>query len=134
MGAMRKIRSLTIKIILEYFAIYQIEPHSLMSVEQMLASHHIFSITKTEDELSVICLQDTFQEYINCERQWRALKIINTFPLSSVGVLYSVIDPLVKVGVNIFAISTFNTDYILVQDNKLSLVKDTLIAYGHNVL
>jgi hypothetical protein len=92
-----------------------------------------FSVTRTRDELSVVCPEDVVPEGISRERGWRAFRLEGTFDLSMVGVLASVASPLAKAGASIFVASTFDTDYVLVREEQLDLAVDTLRASGHRV-
>jgi uncharacterized protein len=92
-----------------------------------------FSVTRTRDELSVVCPEDVVHESISRERGWRALRLEGPFDLSMVGILASVASPLAEVGASIFAVSTFDTDYVLVREEQLDLAVDTLRASGHKV-
>jgi hypothetical protein len=92
-----------------------------------------FSVTRTRDELSVVCPEDVVPEGITRERGWRAFRLEGPFDLSMVGVLASVASPLAEAGASIFAVSTFDTDYVLVREEQLDLAVDTLRASGHKV-
>ena len=92
-----------------------------------------FSVTRTRDELSVVCPEDVVPEGISQERGWRAFRLEGTFDLSMVGVLASVVSPLAEAGASIFTVSTFDTDYVLVREEQLDLAVDTLRASGHRV-
>lgn len=92
-----------------------------------------FSVTRTRDELSVVCPENAVPEGIRCERGWRATKLEGPFDLSMVGILASVASPLAEAGASIFAVSTFDTDYVLVREEQLDLAVDTLRARGHRV-
>jgi uncharacterized protein len=92
-----------------------------------------FSVTRTRDELSVVCPEDVVPESISREWGWCALRLEGPFDLSMVGVLASVASPLAEAGASIFAVSTFDTDYVLVREEQLDLAVDTLRASGHRV-
>ena len=92
-----------------------------------------FSVTRTRDELSVVCPEDAVPESISRERGWRALKLEGPFDLSMVGILVSVASPLAEAGASIFAVSTFDTDYVLLREEQLDLAVGTLRARGHRV-
>jgi hypothetical protein len=92
-----------------------------------------FSVTRTHDELSVVCPEDVVPEGISQERGWRALKLEGPFDLAMVGVLSSVASPLAEAGASIFAVSTFDTDYVLVKETQLDLAVDTLRENGYRV-
>lgn len=92
-----------------------------------------FSVTRTEDELSVVCPEESVPESISREKSWRALKLEGPFELSTVGILASVAEPLAGAGASIFAVSTFDTDYVLVREGQLDLAISTLRERGHEV-
>jgi hypothetical protein len=92
-----------------------------------------FSVTRTRDELSVVCPENVVPESTSRERGWRALRLEGPFDLSMVGILASVASPLAEAGASIFAVSTFDTDYVLVREEQLDLAVDTLRASGHRV-
>jgi uncharacterized protein len=67
------------------------------------------------------------------ERGWRALRIAGTIDFGLTGVLASVLAPLGEAAISIFAVSTYDTDYILVREHALADAIDTLRAAGHDV-
>lgn len=76
----------------------------------------LLSITWTDDELSIICSEDAIPEGARAYKGYRCLKLQGPFPAESVGILSSVLRPLAEVGVFIMALSTFDTDYVLVPE------------------
>jgi hypothetical protein len=92
-----------------------------------------FSVTRTRDEVSVVCPDDVVPPGISLERGWRALMLEGPFALSMVGILASVALPLAEAGASSFAVSNFDTDYVLVGEEQLDLAVDTLRAKGHRV-
>jgi putative acetyltransferase len=93
----------------------------------------LFSITRTADELSVVCCQDAVPQGIPCERGWRCLRVAGTIPFSVVGVLASLTAPLAEAGISVFAISSFDTDYLLVKSADLGRAVDVLRRRGHTI-
>lgn len=91
------------------------------------------SITRTADELSIICSDTAAPREAKCERGWRALKIAGPLDFSLTGVLTSVAAPLAEAGVSIFAVSTYDTDYVLVKEQNLDKAIRTLSKAGHTV-
>ncbi|WP_371363472.1 hypothetical protein SRRS_43640 [Sporomusa rhizae] len=92
-----------------------------------------FSITKTSDELSIVCSESGIPKDAVCERSWRALKIVGILDFSLIGILSIVSFVLAKAGVSIFAISTYNTDYILVKEKDLANALQTLRSEGFEI-
>ena len=91
------------------------------------------SITRTADELSVVCRQDDVPHGIRCERGWRCLRVAGTMPFSVVGVLASLTIPLAKAGISIFAVSTFDTDYLLMKEDHIDKAITALQQAGHSI-
>jgi predicted N-acetyltransferase YhbS len=94
---------------------------------------HFSSITRTADELSVVCGQDAVPVGVTCERGWRCLRVAGALPFSVVGVLASLTAPLAEAGVSLFAVSTFDTDYLLVKAEDLERAIDVLRRRGHTI-
>jgi hypothetical protein len=97
------------------------------------ATGELVSITRTADELSVVCRADAVPEGVRRETGWRCLRVAGTLDLSLVGVLASLAVPLAEAGVSVFAVSTFDTDYLLVKDADLGRTTEALTATGHRV-
>jgi hypothetical protein len=92
-----------------------------------------FSITRTPDELSVVCPESAVPEGVRAETGWRVLRVAGTINLSVVGVLTSLTTPLAEAGIGVFALSTFDTDYLLVKEADLGGAIEALAACGHVV-
>jgi hypothetical protein len=89
------------------------------------------SITRTSDELSIVCPADNLPHDVHSPHHWVCLKLEGPFPFSLTGVLLSFIEPLSNNGIPIFAISTFDTDYVLVQEEHTGAVMERLSESGH---
>jgi hypothetical protein len=92
------------------------------------------SITRTADELSIVCPAENIPKEITPGTRWICLKLEGPFPFSQTGVLLSFIEPLSNNGVPIFAISTYDTDYVLVQEEFVSLTQQALREAGHKLI
>ena len=92
------------------------------------------SITRTAEELSVVCPESVVPEGVRCERGWRAWRLAGTFDLTAeTGVLASVAVPLAEAAIPIFAVSTFDTDYVLVKAADIERAAKVLREWGHEV-
>ena len=81
-----------------------------------------YSITKTKDELSVIAIPpDSISEKITCSKDWRILKVDGPLDFSLIGIIADISIILKEKKISIFTISTYDTDYILVKQNKLNI-------------
>lgn len=88
------------------------------------------SITRTEDELSVVCLQDRVPDRVKHERDWVALKLQGPFAFDETGIVLSVIKPLSENELGIFLVSTFDGDHLLVQAKERGLLGEA----GHTIM
>src|SRR5467141_1110952 len=92
------------------------------------------SITRTLDELSIVCPADNLPPDVHSPHRWLCLKLEGPFPFSQTGVLLSFIEPLSNNAIPIFAISTYDTDYVLVQEEFAGVTLDTLRIAGHELI
>lgn len=91
------------------------------------------TVTRTSDELSITAVQSAVPAGTRCERDYRALRVRGTLPPDLVGILLSIAEPLARAGLAIFAISTYDTDYVLVKARDLPAALEALRAAGHDV-
>jgi hypothetical protein len=98
-----------------------------------LTEGRLVSITRTPHELSIVCAASLAPPSARCEGAWRCLEVQGPLPFSATGILASLAVPLAAAGVSIFAISTFDTDYLLVQEAQLAQAVAALAAAGHQV-
>jgi hypothetical protein len=100
-------------------------------IPSLTATALFTSITRTAEELSIVCSTDQAPQNAKCESPWTCFKLEGPFPFSLTGVLASFLDPLAERGIPIFAVSTFDTDYILVKEAHAATAVETLQAAGH---
>ena len=91
------------------------------------------SLTRTADELSVVCPQSAVPAGVQAERDWRCLRVAGALPFSAVGILSSLVTPLAAAGISVFALSTFDTDYLLVKEKDLEKAAAALTQHGHTL-
>ena len=114
------------------FAICRLAPDA--PIPAVIATSPFISITRTGEELSIVCPANHVPQNAKCESPWTCFKLEGPFPFSLTGVLASFIDPLAQSGIPIFAISTFDTDYVLVKEESAASALKTLLAAGHELI
>lgn len=124
-------RSFELSLLAASFSICRLAPDA--AVPEWARQGQFFSITRTSDELSVIAETALVPERLRTEVDWRVMKVHGPFDFAEVGVLASLLDPLAAAGVSVFTISTFDTDYLLVQRIQLHEAVAGLRDAGHTV-
>jgi hypothetical protein len=112
------------------YAIVRLAPDAL--VPAWATKGDFSSITRNADELSIVCPAANFPPDVHSAQRWICLKLEGPFPFSQTGVLLSFIEPLSTNDVPIFAISTHDTDYVLIQE-EFAWAIDVLREAGHEL-
>ena len=90
------------------------------------------SISRTDEELSVVCLADRVPAGVRSDAGWTCSKLVGPFAFHETGIALAVIEPLSEAGIGIFLVSTFDTDYLLVKSSDANRAKLLLVAAGHS--
>lgn len=112
-------------------AVCRLEPDA--AVPSWATSGPFHAIVRTPAELSIVCSADDVRPGVRAETGWRCFRVAGPIAFTETGVLSSVAAPLAAAEVGIFAISTFDTDYVLVPGQKLDGALLALAAAGHRV-
>lgn len=96
-------------------------------------SRRFLTVSRTAEELSITAVQSAVPRDARCERDYRAFRVRGPLPLDLIGILAAIADPLAEAGLSIFAISTFDTDYILVKETDLAAAVNALRRAGFGV-
>jgi hypothetical protein len=97
------------------------------------AEGEFFSITRTADELSIVCCQDSVPEGTRCERDWRCLRVAGAMPFAVVGVVAGLTAALAEAGISVFVVSTFDTDYLLTKQKDWAAALEALRHRGYAI-
>ncbi len=119
---------MNLKIIEGSFSICRLKFDSHLPEWIFLSS--FYSITKTSDELSVVCESIYIPKDVLAEKDWCLIKVKGPLDFSLTGILASLANPLALAKVSIFAISTFDTDYLMVKQNNTEKAKQILETSG----
>lgn len=98
-----------------------------------MSATDFFSITKTSEELSLVCKESDIPENCTPDGSWSGLKVQGPLDFSLTGILSSLAGPLADAGISIFTISTYDTDYLLVKTIDLDKAISVLRAKGHEI-
>ena len=116
--------NLVLSVISETFTIHKLSPD--LSIPEEILKSNYYSVTKTDNELSVVCSELIEVQSLQSSKGWKYIKVAGPFDFNLTGILAGISDILAKENISIFAISTFDTDYILVRTQDLSSSRTAL--------
>ncbi len=124
-------RHLELTLLSERFAISRLDAGS--PVPSWATQGPFFSVTRTGDELSVVTELSRVPPGVQSQPGWRVLKVHGPFVLSEIGVLSALATPLAEAKISLFAVSTFDTDYLLVASETVAAAIAALERAGHAI-
>ncbi len=124
-------RSFTLSLISKQYAICRFAPDA--TVPDWALRGQFASATRTRDELSIIAEVDLIPPQSLPKSSWRILKVHGPFASSEVGVLASLVVPLEQSNISVFTVSTFDTDYLLVNSETIGKAIAALRSAGHTI-
>lgn len=132
--------TMNIFVLPQVFAVYRLPSDSPPPswLFEAAKSDEFYSITKTSEELSIVCCQENIPQHdqvqSKIEKDWTAFKVEGPLEFELTGILAAVAKPLADAGIPIFTISTFNTDYILVKKQTVEQAKIAWENAGHTII
>lgn|SRR5699024_493789 len=124
---------MNLKVLEETFTVLKISPTE--AIPSWATNADIFSIMRTNEELSIVLPSDLLpdnEEFTDIEHDWKCIKIEGVLDFGLTGILASLANPLAENNISIYALSTFNTDYILVKRECIEKAKIVLENKGHS--
>jgi len=113
------------------YAIVRLAPDA--AVPEWATRGEFTSVLRSAEELSIVCPADNLPRDVNTQHHWICLKLEGPFPFNLTGVLLSFLEPLSSRGIPIFAVSTYDTDYVLIQEEFQGAALDILRDAGHDL-
>jgi len=123
--------TLSLTLLKQTFTIYRLKPVANIPASALNSS--FFAIARTSDELSLVLPESVEIESEKSDAGWACFKVEGPLEFSLVGVLAGISSVLAEAGVSIFAVSTFDTDYILVKREQAQAAKEALTSAGYQV-
>jgi len=123
--------AITLIILRETFAICRLDKKA--PIPDWAFQGGLFSITRTKDELSIVCPQINVPKGIVCNRGWSCLEVKGPLDLSSTGIISSIARTLEQGGISLFSISTYDTDHLMVKEKDLEKAIFALAEAGHRI-
>jgi len=123
---------LTLLVLDKEYSIHRLSPTSRIPAQ--LSGSSFYSITRTKDELSIVCETGIPLKSLIENKGWSCLKVIGPLDLNMSGIISQLSSVLAAADINIFAISSYDTDYLLVKSEKTELAKTVLHKADYQVL
>jgi hypothetical protein len=123
------VKILELSVLPQRLAVCQLDPDE--TIPDWLAECDFWSVTRTDEELSVVLPEERAPAAWKAARGWRCLKVRGPLDFSLTGILSSLASPLAEAGISIFAISTYDSDYVLVREKDLDRAREVLTESGH---
>lgn len=123
--------ALTLSLLPETLAVCRLAPDA--DVPAWAWTGEPASVTRTRDELSIVCGMDAVPRGVRTEGGWRCLKVDGPLDFALTGILAALTAPLAAAGIALFAVSTYDTDYLLVKAENLDRATEALRGAGHRV-
>ena len=101
-------------------------------IPEQICKSEFYSISKSEDELSIVCNSCILLDSEKSETDWSCIKVLGPLDFSCTGILADISAVLAKVEISIFVVSTFDTDYILIKSENLTLAGKALLSSGYS--
>jgi hypothetical protein len=124
-------RHLKLRLLEGRYAVCRLDPGE--NVPAWAGAGEFHSVTRTADELSVVCAESAVPAGAKCESGWLVFQVEGQLEFALTGILVAVAKPLADAGVSIFAVSTFDTDYVMVKEENLEKSVRALAGAGHGV-
>ena len=121
---------LVLTILKENFSIHSLAPDA--SLPEAVNECDFYSLSKTTDELSLVCPEHLAVQSENSNPDWKCFRVAGPLDFKLTGVLAGLTDVLAAGKISVFAISTFDTDYILIKKQKLKSGISALKRAGYN--
>ncbi len=120
---------LTLAILKKRYSIHRFAPDS--TIPELVLQSEFYTVSRTDEELSIVCESTIDLQAPNSEKDWRIIKIVGPLDFSLTGILAKISAVLEGVQVSIFALSTFNTDYVLVRNDDIEEAQKALLQAGY---
>ena len=104
------------------------------NLPEELIECEFYSLSNSQEELSLVCPEKMLIQSENSSPNWKCLKVAGPLDLKLTGILAGLSDTLEKAKISIFAISTFETDYLLIQEQVLETAKTALESAGYKFI
>jgi hypothetical protein len=120
-----------LELLKEEYSVYQFNPE--YAIKENIFTDEFISITKTKEELSIVAPINRFNDFTAAENGWKILKFNGILDFSLIGILNKISGILANENISIFAMSTYNTDYIMVKKEEIKKAIEVLVKNQYEI-
>jgi uncharacterized protein len=131
-GCAKRMLKLKLNLLPGKYALCRLDPDGPIPYWALLGDDFV-SLTRTSNELSIVCLQENVPEDVKADRDWHCLRVLGSFDFSVAGVHVALAVPLSQAEISVLTIATYETDHILIKEDHLEQAMRVLEAAGHQV-
>ncbi len=125
-------KKLTLSALPHKYAVCRLDPNGHIPYWALMGDDFV-SLTRTHEELSIICLEENVPTETQAERGWRCVRVDGAFAFTVAGVHASLAVPLAEADISVLSVATYDTDHILVKEEDLERTLEVLTQAGHTV-
>lgn len=123
---------ISLKVLPDAYAVVRLDPDDPLPT--WFKPKGFRNVSWTAEEMSIVCDETWVPADVAAERGWGCLMLQGPFPFELTGILLAVLASLAAAGIGIFAVSTFDTDYVLVKRAQLPAALEALRSHGHSIV
>jgi hypothetical protein len=120
---------LSLSLLEDSYAVCRLEADDNIPVSLLMPGPEFVSISRSAEELSIVCPQDTAPKHAKVNGGWRAFKVRGPLDFSLTGVIATLTAPLAEARISVFTVATFDTDYLLVKQADLPAARQALAQF-----
>src|SRR5689334_9577132 len=124
-------RTLNLLLLPHKYAVCQFHPDKHIPYWALMGD--FVSLTRTNEELSIVCQQSNVPEDIEAERGWYCIQVQGAFDFSAAGIHASLAIPLAEADISVLSIATYATDYLLIKEENVERSLQVLEQAGHSI-
>jgi hypothetical protein len=124
-------RNIALRQLEGYYAVSRLD--SKASIPPWADGDGFVSITRTLEELSIVCRTERVPAGITASREWTCFQFVGPFAFDETGIALAAVRPLSESGIGFLLIATYDTDYLAIQEKDLAAAKKALLNAGHTL-
>ncbi len=128
----RMFEYMQLKLLSTPFAVLKLSPSEPIPTWATQSNH--FFISKTSDELSIICPEQAVPSEVEASKAWRCFRVDGDLEFEQVGVVATVSKPIADAGISLFLVSTHDRDYVFVHVDSLEKAVETYKSIGFEII